>query len=102
MVPEEHFVLRDLPFYEEAREADTKARQERLEQRENRRQDGTLWRAPGEKGHMQSATAHLPTEKKKKMALVKVTKAPTPAPTSPSTSSPFALDSSVPRLRGCL
>ena len=32
VVPEEHFVLKDLPFYERAREADTKARQERLDQ----------------------------------------------------------------------
>lgn len=36
VVPEEHFVLRDLPFYEEAREADTKARQKCLEQPEER------------------------------------------------------------------
>lgn len=42
MVPEEYFVLKDLSFYEEAREADAKARQERLEQLEKRRQEGKL------------------------------------------------------------
>ena len=31
VVPGEHFVLKDLPFYERAREADVKARQERLD-----------------------------------------------------------------------
>lgn len=36
VVPGEHFVLRDLPFYEEACEADTKARQKCLEQPEER------------------------------------------------------------------
>ena len=33
-MPGEHFLLKDLPFYERAREADAKACQERLDQRE--------------------------------------------------------------------
>ena len=33
----EHFVLKDLPFYERARKADAKERQERLDQREEKR-----------------------------------------------------------------
>ena len=33
----EHFVLKDLPFYERADKADAKARQERLDQREEKR-----------------------------------------------------------------
>ena len=49
-MPGEHFVLKDLPFYERAHEADAKARQERLNQREEKRQEGTLRKAPGEKG----------------------------------------------------
>ena len=32
VVPGEHFVLKDLPFYERDRKADAKARQERLDQ----------------------------------------------------------------------
>lgn len=50
VVPGEHHVLKDLPFYEEAREENTKVRQERLDQREEKRQEGTLRKAPGEKG----------------------------------------------------
>lgn len=36
VVPGEHFVLKDLPFYEEVCEANAKARQERLEQWEEK------------------------------------------------------------------
>ena len=50
VVPKEHFVLKDLPFYERAREADAKALQERLDQQEEKRQEGTLRKAPSEKG----------------------------------------------------
>lgn len=46
----EHYALKDLSFFEEAREADAKARQERLDQREERRQERTLRKAPGERG----------------------------------------------------
>lgn len=49
MVSGEHFVLKDLSFYEKARETDIKARQERLSHREERRHEGTLQRAPSEK-----------------------------------------------------
>ena len=44
----EHFVLKDLPFYEEEREVDAKARQEHLDQREEKKQEGKLKRALGE------------------------------------------------------
>ena len=47
VVPREHFVLKDLPFYEEAREADAKTRQERLEQRDEKGQEEKLRKAPG-------------------------------------------------------
>lgn len=50
VMPGEHHVLKDLLFYEEAREENTKVRQERLDQREEKRQEGTLRKAPGEKG----------------------------------------------------
>lgn len=49
VVAGEHFVLKDLQFYTEAREADAQARQALLNQREERRQEGTLRRAPGDK-----------------------------------------------------
>lgn len=50
VVPGEHHILKDFPFYEEAREENAKADQERLDQREEKRQEGTLRKAPGEKG----------------------------------------------------
>ena len=37
IVPGEHFVLKDLPFYEEAYETNAKAHQEHLDQREEKR-----------------------------------------------------------------
>ena len=49
VVPGEHFVLKDLPFYKEARKADTQARRAFLNKWEERRQEGTLRRAPGDK-----------------------------------------------------
>lgn len=50
---------------------------------------------PDEKSRVQSFVAHPLAEKKKRKTLVKVTKAPTLAPASPSTSSLSALDSSA-------
>lgn len=94
MVPGEHFVLRNLHFYKKAREADAKAGQEHLSQRDERRQEGTLQRAPGKKRRMPSSATHPLAEKKKKITFVKVTKALTSAPSSPSTSSFSAVGSS--------
>ena len=45
-MPGEHFVLKDLSFYERAREADAKACQEHLDQREEKRQERTPRKAP--------------------------------------------------------
>nr|CAN72789.1 hypothetical protein VITISV_025818 [Vitis vinifera] len=41
VVPGEHFVLKDLPFYEKAREEDAKACQERLDQWEEKSRSGS-------------------------------------------------------------
>ena len=62
-----HFVLKDLPFYEEAHEANAKARQEHLDQREEKRQEGTLRRAPGDKRLAPFPPASAPANKKKKV-----------------------------------
>ena len=59
-------MLKDLPFYERTHEADAKARQERLDQLEEKKQEGTLRKAPGEKGRDSSPTVRLPTTKEKK------------------------------------
>ena len=66
VVPGEHFVLKDLPFYERARKADVKARQERIDQLEEKRQEGTIRKAPSEKGRYSPPTARPPATKEKK------------------------------------
>ena len=59
-------MLKDLSFYERAREVDGKARQEHLDQREEKRQEGTLRKAPGEKGRSSSPVVRPPATKEKK------------------------------------
>ncbi|KAL6332490.1 hypothetical protein AAG906_008521 [Vitis piasezkii] len=49
-----------------AHKADAKARQERLDQQEEKRQEGTLRKAPGEKGDYSPPAARPPTKKEKK------------------------------------
>ena len=70
VVAGEHFVLKDLPFYMEAmeaREADAQARQTLLNQREEKRQEGTLRRAPGDKRPAPFPPTRAPVGKKRKV-----------------------------------
>ena len=90
-MPGEHYVLKNLPFYEEVHEANTKARQERLDQRDERRQEGTLRRASSEKGRISSSTA-CPSVKKKKSS-AKAVKDSIPALTLLSVSTPSTSNS---------
>ncbi|RVW85303.1 hypothetical protein CK203_045597 [Vitis vinifera] len=46
LIPNEHFVLKELPFYEIARLADSEAHQAHLEEREKKLQEITLRQAP--------------------------------------------------------
>lgn len=104
VVPREHHVLKNLPFYEEAREADTKARQERLKQREEKRQEGTLRKTSGEKGQSSSFIA-CPRAKKKKKSFAKVVEVLPLVLASPSASTrfiPSPLDGYDPNSRGDL
>ncbi|RVW26353.1 hypothetical protein CK203_110003 [Vitis vinifera] len=55
--PDEHHTLRDLSFYEEVWAADAKVRQDRLEQREKKYQEGTLRQASGGSRSTTSSTA---------------------------------------------
>ena len=89
VVAGEHFVLKDLTFYTEAREADAQARQALLNQREEKRQEGTLRRAPGDKRLLPFPPSHAPVGKKKKVptkGIVIRSPAPSdlPAPSSDS------------------
>lgn len=74
VVPGKHFVLKNLPFYEKAREADAKARQERLDHREEKMQEGTLRKALGEKGRGSSYAVHPQVAKKKKKTIAQAIK----------------------------
>ena len=64
LVLDEHYVLKDFPFYMEARVADTKGRQYRLEKREKKRQEGTLRQAPGAGHSTTNYSVYLPIKKK--------------------------------------
>ena len=87
----EHFVLKDLPFYERVLKADAKAHQERLDQREEKRQEGTLRKGPGKKGCGSSPTVRLPAaKKKKKKTIAQALQVVSPAPNLSSSSSDSA------------
>ena len=66
VVSVEHFVLKDLPFYERARKADAKARQKLLDEQEEKRQEETLRKTCGEKGCDSPPAARPPARKEKK------------------------------------
>lgn len=87
VVPREHHVLKDLPFYEEAREADAKAHQDRLEQKEKKRQEGKLRQTSSGNRMTTTFTARHPTKKKSSAKAAK--KAPVLIPESTSTSTFF-------------
>ena len=79
MVAGEHFILKDLPFYTAVRKADAQARKALLNEREERRQEGTLRKAPGDKRSAPSPPADAPEGKKKKVPTKgKAIKPPTP------------------------
>ncbi|RVW60645.1 hypothetical protein CK203_048848 [Vitis vinifera] len=63
VVPGEHFVLKDLPFYMEVRKADAQARKALFNEREKRRQEGTLRRAPGDERSAPLPPADAPSGK---------------------------------------
>lgn len=87
VVAGERFVLKNLYFYVEACKADAQARQECLNQREEKRQEGTLRRAPGEKRLASFPPARSSTEKKRKIPIKGIIiRSPTPSSSSASTS----------------
>ena len=75
LVPGEHHMLKDPSFYEVVHTRDVKACQDRLDQRDKKRQEGMLRQAPERNRLTFSSTVYPPTKKK--------------ASTSPS-ASPFA------------
>ncbi|RVW87312.1 hypothetical protein CK203_037254 [Vitis vinifera] len=49
VVPREHYILKDLPFYKEVQQADAEKRRALLDDRERRKNEGTLRKALGKK-----------------------------------------------------
>ena len=66
VVPGEHYILKDLPFYKEVQQADAEKRRALLDDRERRKKEGTLRKAPGQKRSASSPPAGAPAKKKKK------------------------------------
>ena len=71
VVSGEHFVLKDLSFYTAVRKVDARARKARLNEREEKRLEGTLQKAPGDKRPASSPPVGAPAKKKKKKVLNK-------------------------------
>ena len=67
VVAGEHFILKDLLFYTTVRKADAQARKALLNEREERRQEGTLRKAPGDKRSAPTPPAGAPARKEKKV-----------------------------------
>ena len=83
--PDEHFVLKDLLFYEFACLADSEARQARLEEQEKKRQEGTLKQASVASRSTSNFAIRPPTQKKKLAARL-IQKARTLCPATLSSS----------------
>ena len=83
----EHFMLKDLPFYEVTCLVDSKTRQARLEEQERKCQEGTLRQALVAGRPSSSSVVRPPAQKKKKTMAHPIQKARTLLPTSPSSSS---------------
>ena len=94
--PDEHFVLKDFPFYEVNRLANSEVRQACLEEWEKKCQEGTLRQALTT-SHLTSNSVVCHLTQKKKLAACLIQKARTPLPatlSSSSTSSPSSSSSS--------
>ena len=65
LVPGEHFVLKDLPFYEVAHLADLEARQAHLEEREKKCQEGMLRQGPAASRPASSSIVRPPAKTRK-------------------------------------
>lgn len=100
LVPDKHFVLKDLPFYEVVHLADSEACKARLEECEKKRHEGTLRQAPIASCPISSFVVHLFAQKKKLTThpIQKAKTLPLVSPSSLSSSSHyFSLSSSSSR-----
>ena len=90
LIPDEHFVLKDLFFYKVARLANSEARQVRLKEREKKCLKRTLRQTPIASHSTSNSTICHSTQKKKPMAcpILNARTPPTATPSSSFSSSP--------------
>ncbi|RVW97256.1 hypothetical protein CK203_025969 [Vitis vinifera] len=65
VVPGEHYTVKDFPIYEALKEADAKKRRLLLEDREKKKNEGTLRKAPGQKRDADSPPKKTPAKRRK-------------------------------------
>ena len=78
VVPGEHYTVKGLPIYQEFKEVDAEKRQALLDDREKRKNEGTLRKAPGQKRGAASPPNKAPAKKRKLVKNGKGVKEPTP------------------------
>ncbi|RVW76677.1 hypothetical protein CK203_047519 [Vitis vinifera] len=65
IVPGEHYTVKELPLYQEAKEADAERRRKLLENRDQRKNEGTIRKAPGQKRGPDSPPNKTPAKRSK-------------------------------------
>ena len=78
VVPGEHYTVKDLPIYQEFKEADAEKRRALLDNREKKKNEGTLRKAPRQKRDADSPPKKNPAKKRKLVKNGKGVKEPTP------------------------
>ncbi|RVW31062.1 hypothetical protein CK203_093507 [Vitis vinifera] len=74
----EHYTVKDLPIYQEFKEADVEKRRALLDNREKKKNEGTLRKAPGQKRSATSPPNKAPAKKRRLVKNGKGVKEPTP------------------------
>ena len=64
VVPGEHYTVKDLPIYQALKEADAERRRVLLDNREKKKNEGTLRKAPGQKRGADSPPNKTPTKRR--------------------------------------
>ncbi|RVW66736.1 hypothetical protein CK203_063533 [Vitis vinifera] len=78
VVSGEHYILKDLPIYQEVKKADAEKHRALLDDWEKRKNEGTLQKAPGQKRNAASPPRKTPAKKRKLVKNGKGVKEPTP------------------------
>ena len=65
VVPGEHYTVKDLPIYQEFKEADAEKRRALLDNREKKKNEETLRKAPGQKRDADSHPKKTPAKRRK-------------------------------------